>query len=122
TATHPDGTRCATETRAVRALLPGGPYESRQQASIDGQPLRDAVNAATGEHDGPLTDAEYDAMRQAATDYLTTRLTRFGVELGVFDQRIAAWMADWEPHVVAVILGWVQRAHQAGRDSAASRC
>lgn len=125
TATHRDrddpnqtGDPCPTETRAARALLPHGPYETRQDARIDGQPLRDAVDAATEEHDGPRTDAEYDAMRQAATAYLSGRLGRLGIELGAFDQRVAAWIADWDPEVAATVLGWVTRARAAGRDTA----
>lgn len=34
-----------------------------------------------------------------------------GVELGDYDQRIAAWLARWEWSTVAVIASWIQRAH-----------
>jgi len=118
TAAHPDGAVCLPETRAARALLPHGPYNTRKQARTDGRPLRDAIDAANP-HDDPMTDAIRDAARKAAADYVTGRLTRLGVELGEFDQRVAAWLADWEPEVVAVVLGWAVRARDAGRDAAA---
>ena len=41
---------------------------------------------------------------------LTDALTAAGVELGQYDERIAAWLAGWEPHTVAVIASWVTRA------------
>lgn len=34
-----------------------------------------------------------------------------GVELGDYDQRIAAWLARWEWSTVAVIASWIKRAH-----------
>jgi hypothetical protein len=50
---------------------------------------------------------------------LCEALSAAGVELGGYDHAIAAWMAGWEPEVVAVIAGWVQRARQADDQSAA---
>lgn len=34
-----------------------------------------------------------------------------GVELGDYDERIAAWLAMWEWSTVAVIASWIKRAH-----------
>ena len=45
---------------------------------------------------------------------LVQALEAAGVELGAYDERIAAWLAGWEPHTVAVIASWVIRA--AARD------
>lgn len=95
----------------------GAPYETRSEARTDAQPLRDAMHAATP-HDTRDQDAAREAQRTAATDYTTAHLTRHGVQLGAYDEHIAAWLTTWEPETVTVILGWVQRAHQAGRDSA----
>lgn len=72
TATHPDGAACPAETRAARALLPGGPYDTRKQARTDGQPLLDAADATDA--GGPSAVAVHEARRKAAADYLTGRL------------------------------------------------
>ena len=37
-----------------------------------------------------------------------------GVVLGAYDARIADWLCGWEPQVVAVVAGWIGRAHEAG--------
>ena len=41
---------------------------------------------------------------------LTGALEAAGVELGAYDERIATWLAGWEPHTVAVIASWISRA------------
>ena len=41
---------------------------------------------------------------------LAGALAGAGVELGAYDIRVVDWLALWEPHVVACIAGWVQRA------------
>ena len=95
---------------------PGGPYETRSEARTDAQPLHDTMNALDP-HDTRDRAAAREAQRTAATDHVTAHLTRHGVRLGAYDEHIAAWLTTWEPETVAVVLGWVQRAHQAGRDS-----
>ena len=45
---------------------------------------------------------------------LLTALDDGGVALGAYDNRIAVWLSGWEPQVVAVIAGWIGRAHEAG--------
>lgn len=119
TATHPDGTLCPAETRAARALLPCGPYATRRDARIDGQPLREAVRAVDPDDEATSETAEaaHEARRRAAADYVTGRLRHLGVGLGAYDEHVAAWVSGWEPEVVAVILGWTERARAAGRDS-----
>jgi cell division protein YceG involved in septum cleavage len=37
-------------------------------------------------------------------------LAAAGVELGAYDERIAAWLAGWEWSTVTVIASWIQRA------------
>jgi hypothetical protein len=49
---------------------------------------------------------------------VTGALGAAGVELGAYDERIAAWLTTWDPETVAVVLGWVERAHAAGRAGA----
>ncbi|MHB1431499.1 MAG: hypothetical protein ACYCVZ_05215 [Streptosporangiaceae bacterium] len=46
----------------------------------------------------------------ASRDMLTGALEAAGVEMGAYDERIATWLAGWEPHVVAVIASWITRA------------
>ncbi len=43
---------------------------------------------------------------------LDEALTAAGVELGAYDRRILSWLAGWEPQTVAVVVGWVARAHR----------
>lgn len=119
TATHSDGAVCLPATREVHALLPHGPYETRRDARVGGLPLI-AVQEIANPDDDPITDEIREAQHQAAADYITGLLTHLGVELGAFDQRIAAWISGWEPEVVAVVLGWAVRARAAGRDAAIS--
>lgn len=35
-----------------------------------------------------------------------------GVEMGDYDERIAHWVARWEPQAVQAIVGWITRAGQ----------
>lgn len=86
-----------------------GPYDYQVQARVDAAALTAAIEAVDPGF-GPMTDAIRARRRQASVDYLTAALTGAGVELGQLDRRIAAWVADWEPYVVQVILGWVERS------------
>lgn len=38
-----------------------------------------------------------------------------GVALGAYDERIVAWLGNWEPATCAVIAGLIRRAHEAGK-------
>jgi hypothetical protein len=62
-----------------------------------------------------LTDADIAATDAMCTDLIVSACDAAGVELGAYDERIAAWMGNWEPQVCQVIAGWVARAHEAGR-------
>ena len=37
------------------------------------------------------------------------------VDLGVFDRRVLAWLAGWEPETAVSIAGMIARAYDAGR-------
>jgi len=87
-----------------------GPYETRAQARADAAELIAAECAADPGH-GPMTDAVRAARRQVRVDYLVAALTAAGVELGEFDRRIAAWLADWETETLQVLVGWITRSH-----------
>jgi hypothetical protein len=45
-----------------------------------------------------------------------------GVDMGRYDDRIAEWLSQWEPQTVAVIAGWVTRAHAAGNPPDVQPC
>jgi hypothetical protein len=59
--------------------------------------------------DGPATLAEGNAA------LLTEAMVSAGVRFGAYDSRILAWLATWDPQVVASIAGWVERAYEAGK-------
>jgi hypothetical protein len=71
----------------------------------------------------PMVRAAYDAITGPGTAdreclaIITSALDAAGVELGDYDRRIAHWLTGWEPQVIAVIAGWVTRAHQSGAKS-----
>jgi hypothetical protein len=94
-----------------------GPYETSVEALRDAEPLRQAIRRADPGF-GPMTDAIRAARKQARVDYLTSALTAAGVVLGAYDRRTAVWLADMDPETVQVVVGWVERAHAAGRDGA----
>lgn len=96
-----------------------GPYNTSTEALTDAEQLLQVVRAV--DPGGPMTPAIRAARRQAAVDHVTGVLAAAGVELGAYDQRIAAWLAVWDADTVQVILGWVERARDAGqRDGGAS--
>ncbi len=86
-----------------------GPYDTAAQALADAAALTAAIRAADPGH-GPMTDAVRAARLKARTDYLTRALAAAGVELGAYDRRIAAWLADWEAETLQVLVGWIERA------------
>jgi hypothetical protein len=46
---------------------------------------------------------------------LCEALAAAGVDLGAFDHQVVTWLAGWEAQTVAVVAGWITRAHQAGK-------
>jgi hypothetical protein len=91
-------------------LTPRGPFETAQQASDAVAPFHAAVRAVG--RDG--TDEQMRAaMRGAAVQYVTDRLTAAGVSLGAYDKRMIQWIgATWDHEETTVVLDWVLRAHQ----------
>jgi hypothetical protein len=37
-----------------------------------------------------------------------------GIELGGYDRRIVAWMADWDTSTLLTVVSWIVRARAAG--------
>ena len=71
-----------------------GPYETIRQAYADIRSI--------GRSDEALQLRLIEACQDA------------GVRLGVYDRRILAWLAGWEPETVQVIAGLIRRAAQGG--------
>jgi hypothetical protein len=82
-----------------------GPYQSHDAAFAEARHVYQAAAANRGLAVMPriLEGIELATLRTA------------GVELGDYDRQIAGWLSSWEPEVVEVILGWVERAHAAGK-------
>lgn len=97
---------------------PHGPYDTRQEAAVDAAAMVAAVHAVDPGL-GPMTDEIRFARLRARIDYITRALTDAGVELGEYDRRIIVWFAEWENETIQTVIGWVQRAHDAGRNGGA---
>ena len=78
-----------------------GPYDTDSDAMRDTAHVHQAYRVA---YERGLMDRINEGLLFAA-------LCGAGVELGAYDRRIVGWLADWEPHVVQVIIGWIERAH-----------
>lgn len=101
-----------------------GPYDTDTAA------MRDAahVNQAVRDHRYPLAEMHalspfHSVARIPVADrindgLLLAALQQAGVELGACDRRIVAWLAGWEPYLVQVVIGWIERAHAAGMGGA----
>jgi len=86
-----------------------GPYETAAEARAE--PLvRDTylITRAGGD-----MDAENQRRLLAACQDA-------GVQLGIYDRRILAWLAGWEPETVQVVVGLIDRAAQGSRRLSAS--
>ena len=85
---------------------PLGPFQTEAEVRAT-----DAVRAVYAAFDA---DPGVGKMAPHNHRLLCEALSAAGVELGAYDERIAAWLANWEPQTVAVIAGWVSRASAAG--------
>jgi hypothetical protein len=84
---------------------PHGPYATERQAFDDAEPIYTAARR----------DRMRGSMTRANADALRTALSAAGVELGAYDQSTIMWVAGWEPQLVQVITGWVERANGGAR-------
>jgi hypothetical protein len=81
-----------------------GPYES------SGDALRDAAHV----YDASRRQERRGTMGQVNEGLLLASLTEAGVQLGAYDRVIAGWLAGFEPETVQVVMGWIERAFDAG--------
>ncbi len=79
--------------------MAAGPFGSQRQAT-------DAARHITS--GGSWADGSQQLLLGACS--------RAGVTLGEYDAQMLAWLSGWEPWVIAVIVGLIERAHQAGKD------
>jgi len=86
-----------------------GPYQTNAEAMVDARPVYDAYRAT---YERGLMDRT-NAVR------LGEALASARVELGAYDERIVTWLARWEPEVVQVVIGWIERATQGEAGQAA---
>lgn len=91
---------------------PTGPYDTEADARAGAAPLLAAIEK-TGSG-AAATDAARQARRQASADYVTRALGKAGVKLGAYDASVADKLGAWEPDTLAVIVGWIERAHAEG--------
>ena len=90
--------------------MASGPYETsdevRRLPAV--RAVYDVMHDATGRGAG---QGECERMLAGACEAA-------GVALGAYDARILRWLANWEAETVAVVAGWVARAHEAGKAAA----
>jgi hypothetical protein len=89
-----------------------GPYDDESEALAEPMPqavraLHEAGRVRSGDPDRLVHTAQARALLQACTDA--------GVPLGLYDAAIVDWLARWESGTVQVVIGWIERAHEAGR-------
>lgn len=99
-----------------------GPYETSAQADADAAHVYQSVRRhryapadtipLSGLHSIPAIPVA-DRINEGL---LLAALTAAGVELGEHDRRTIGWLAAWEPSIVQVVIGWVERAHHGGQD------
>ena len=89
--------------------MTNGPYETEAEAQADAAPLLAAIGLLD------RGDAASDDVREARFRYLMDAVEATGVETGAFERRIGTWLGETaEPETLAVVVGWVKRAHAAG--------
>lgn len=91
-------------SRRVNRPVPGGPYETEQQARTDVDDVYEHCRRS----------AVQGAPAEASLAHLLDASERAGVALGAFDGRILSWLAHWEPETCAVVAGLITRAHASG--------
>jgi len=91
--------QCATNPQHIAH----GPYGSADDAMADARHVYEASRR----------ENRRGTMDRINAGLLLGALHASGVEFGAHDQRIAAWLAGWEPETVQVVIGWIERANRA---------
>lgn len=89
--------------------MTNGPYDTEEQAREGAAPLLAAIGSPDA---GGSSKA---GIQQAAVRYLMDAIAATGVESGAYDRRIGTWLGETAgAEALAVVVGWIQRAHAAG--------
>jgi hypothetical protein len=96
-----------------------GPYETSAQADADAAHVYQSVrghryaSAETIQLSGLHSIAAVPVADRINEGLLLAALDAAGVQLGAHDRRVVGWLAAWEPSIVQVVIGWVERARGA---------
>lgn len=91
-----------------------GPYATEAEARDAPMPQE----VAQLHRQGRVRSGDPDGMeRDTVLRHLLAACEESRVELGAYDRRVLAWLCRWEPTTVQVVIGLVQRAHEAGREA-----
>ncbi|GAA2691076.1 MULTISPECIES: hypothetical protein [Nonomuraea] len=89
-----------------------GPYDSEAQTRRE--PLATEIRAL--HESGQLRSGDPDRLVDAVQKkHLLDFCEQAGIDLGVYDVRVLAWLAGRDPSAVQVVLGLISRAYEAGR-------
>ena len=62
---------------------------------------------------GPVHVAPVGFMPQAEQEQIL-EVALAGIELGEYDRRIVAWMANWDTSTLLTVVSWIVRSRAAG--------
>ncbi|GAA2842554.1 hypothetical protein [Kribbella solani] len=96
----------------MKPEIPTGPIET--------EPHRDPA-WIRAQQTIPYTDEVRAQRRREDAAIILDELAAAGVELGAYDRRMIAWLADWEYGTLVTIASWIQRARAAGNPAPRSR-
>ncbi|HEY3501248.1 MAG TPA: hypothetical protein VGN37_00520, partial [Actinocatenispora sp.] len=89
----------------MKPAIPTGPIESEPHPDPTWRhhrmvmPYTDEVRARHAREDAAL---------------ILDELAAAGVELGAYDRRMIAWLANWEYGTLVTVASWIKRAHATG--------
>lgn len=85
-----------------------GPYNTGVEALADARHVYEAGEAGRKAGDVSIAGKILEGL-------LVGTLREAGVETEMFDRRILGWLSRWDPEIVQVVIGCIERAHIAGR-------
>ena len=89
-----------------------GPYQTETDTYSEPMPTATSeLHAARRVRPG---DPEH-LVRDTIMRHVSDVCVEVGVDLGEFDRRKLAWLAEVDPGAVQVVIGLITRAHEAGR-------
>ncbi len=89
-----------------------GPYQT--ETDIYSEPMPTAVSALHDTRQVRPGDPDH-LVRDTIMRHVTTACQDAGVELGEYDHRKLAWLAEVDTAAVQVVIGLISRAHESGR-------